>query len=390
MKWLLRSDTAAELRHALKSPAAFDVERRERFMADASARRSSALSVSGDIAQINVVGLLTKTPDFVAMLFGFGNTTYGEISDALASADADPRVSRLVMNVDSPGGTVAGLFEALQALSAFTKPVSVVASCACSAAYAIAAVAGKITAVTPASEFGSVGVACSILVDDQVVDLASTNAPNKRPDVRTPEGQGAVRAELDAIHDLFVKAIADGRKTDTATVNQTFGRGGVMLASAARRAGMIDRVASPAGKKTASADPYVDLGAYVAQRAGGPMPGEDELGFAERIGELMAKCRTMRARGASVSEFIALFDRDDEDDETAAGLPPPPRGMRGSPYEPGDIGDQVAARFEALRGGRPLSGEREAAAYHGPKDLGDRVADLMEARRLNPSAMPTP
>ena len=110
------------------------------------------------------------------------------------------------------------------------------------------------------------------------------------------------------------------------------------------------------------------------------MPGEDELAYAERAGELMERCRDMRARGASISEVIALFDREDEDDDAAAGVTPP-RGMRGNPNEPGDLGDQIVARMVGGRGGRPFAGEPEPAANHGPKDLGDLIVERMTANR---------
>ena len=55
-----------------------------------------------------------------------------------------------------------GLFETLAAIEAFGKPMSVRASKAASAAYAIAAAGGSITAVSPASSFGSIGVVMSL------------------------------------------------------------------------------------------------------------------------------------------------------------------------------------------------------------------------------------
>ena len=64
-----------------------------------------------------------------------------------------------MLSIDSPGGTVAGLFETLAALDATGKSIRVRSSAAHSAAYAIAAVAGPIEAVTPVSMFGSIGVA---------------------------------------------------------------------------------------------------------------------------------------------------------------------------------------------------------------------------------------
>ena len=208
-------------------------------------------SRAGDVAEIKVDGVLTQKPDFFAMFFGLGNTTYEQIRSSIALAESDPTVRRIVYDINSPGGSVDGLFETLAAIDGASKPSSVRASMADSAAYAIAAVAGRIEANTAASEFGSVGVVATFFNDEELIDITSTNAPNKRPDPATEEGQAVIREYLDSIHDLFVEAIADGRTKSGRTttkqqVNEEFGRGAVLLARDARKRGMIDRI-NPGG-----------------------------------------------------------------------------------------------------------------------------------------------
>jgi ClpP class serine protease len=158
-----------------------------------------------------------------------------------------------LLHIDSPGGTVKGLFDTLAAIESHPKPISVHASFACSAAYALAAAAGPIRASNEASEFGSIGVAVSILHFDDVIDITSTEAPNKRPDPTTDEGRAVIRKHLDAIHELFVGAIARGRGTNADRVNKEFGRGAVVLAREAKRRGMIDSIATTATKKVTAA-----------------------------------------------------------------------------------------------------------------------------------------
>jgi hypothetical protein len=46
----------------------------------------------------------------------------------------------------------------------------------------------------------------------------------------TDEGKAVVREELDAIHDVFVESIAEGRGTTTKKVNKNFGQGAMVLA----------------------------------------------------------------------------------------------------------------------------------------------------------------
>jgi ClpP class serine protease len=79
--------------------------------------------------------------------------------------------------------------------------------------------------------------------DDNEFAIASSNAPKKAPDMTTEEGKAVVREELDALHDLFVDAIAEGRSTDVDKVNAEFGQGATLLAEEAFKRGMIDKVA---------------------------------------------------------------------------------------------------------------------------------------------------
>jgi len=238
------------------------------------------LSIAGDVAQITVVGVITNTPSFMAMLFGGGNVTYPEIISALAEAGTNAEVKRVEMVIDSPGGSVDGLFDALAAMEAFAKPLrAVVRNQACSAAYSLAAKADEIVASNKAVRFGSVGVVASFGVDDSVVDVTSTMAPKKRPNLRTEEGVAMVREDLDAMHDIFVEAIATGRGVTTETVNAEYGQGGTFLAGEALKRGMIDSIAGSGLSVVKSAQ------TTTTARSGG---GNPEIGPMD-LNELRAK-----------------------------------------------------------------------------------------------------
>jgi ClpP class serine protease len=250
--WLLREDIAQKLASAHKAGLTPSAEQRTQFEARATAARDKgqpySLSVAGDVAEIRIEGVLTKDWDLFAMWFGGGNTAYNDIIGALAVADADPNVKRAILNVDSPGGTVEGLFETIAAMQSFTKPITL-ARCveACSAAFGLACMAKKVEAVNAAASFGSVGVAIDFMIANDItrISITSTEAPDKRPDPLTPEGQAVYRAHLDAVHELFADAIAGGRGTTADKVNKDFGRGAVLLAGEAKRRGMIDSIAQP-------------------------------------------------------------------------------------------------------------------------------------------------
>lgn len=202
------------------------------------------LTVAGNNAEIAITGVLTATPNFLAMLFGGGNTTYAEINAALAAAEQDDAIENITLAIDSPGGQTDGLFDTLATIQAVKKPITaVITNKATSAAFALASQADKVIANNRAVMLGSIGVAVAIRVDDTLIDIASTDASKKRPDVTTEAGKAEVRELLDSMHTLFVEAIAEGRGTDVENVNANFGQGATLLADDALKRGMIDSIA---------------------------------------------------------------------------------------------------------------------------------------------------
>jgi ClpP class serine protease len=256
-QWLMMDTALNELAARARELAAPSAEDRRDFEArtggTGNSRVDRLLTVAGGTAEIAVTGILTKEPDFWAYYFGGGNTSYNDMIAAMAAAENDPTVEHVDFAVDSPGGAIDGLFDSIAALQAMKKPTRVIVrGMAASAAYAFAANADEFVAHNAADMLGSVGIVANFRVDDSVVAVTSTEAPNKRPDVTTVEGQAVVREELDAIHELFAQAIADGRNTTVETVNANFGSGGVLLAGEALKRGMIDAIGVTAAEPTAS------------------------------------------------------------------------------------------------------------------------------------------
>lgn len=197
----------------------------------------------GSIAQINITGVLTKDPSWILRYFGGGNTAYSEIISAINEAERDPAIKEVVFSIDSPGGQTSGLSDAMDAVAGMTIPTRAeVSGMAASAAYGLASQAGSITALNRSAMFGSIGVKGTYFVDETVVEITSSNAPEKAPDVTTAEGKATVQKLLDQIEAVFIEDIARGRGTTTDKVKSDFGRGGVFLAHDAKTHGMIDDV----------------------------------------------------------------------------------------------------------------------------------------------------
>lgn len=245
--WLLDQAVWESMRQVRLAGFDMTSEQREAFVAlqtsDEVSTGSRILSIAGNNAEIMIEGVLTKNPDFFALFLGGGNTTYGEIISALAQVENDPAVDNIVLRIDSPGGSIDGLFSALEAIQKTTKPIkAVVTDLAASAAFALAAKADSIVATNKMSRFGSVGVVARFFVSENEIEISSTEAPKKAPDVTTEDGAAIIREQLDAIHNVFVSEIASGRGVTEETVNAEFGRGAVIVAEDAVSRGMIDSI----------------------------------------------------------------------------------------------------------------------------------------------------
>lgn len=246
--WLIEESTRLEMERAIAAglmpTASEQVEYTSRFYAQEGDEPRS-LEIAGDRATIRVHGALTKRPNILALLFGGGNSTYADMTAAVNRANGDPAVKEISLLIDSPGGTIDGLFDMLAALEAVDKPITAyIDGLAASAAYSIAAQADRIVANNHAARIGSIGVMAQFLIRDEVVTLTSTDAPNKAPDVTTDAGKATIVEHLDALHDLFVESIANGRGVTPKEVNERFGQGAVLLAGEALKRGMLDEVAS--------------------------------------------------------------------------------------------------------------------------------------------------
>ena len=239
--WLLDSDVLQALRARALShfPSAQEQAQYARSF------QANAIQIDDGVAVVSIAGVLTDRPSLFAQLFGDENTVYADIVRAVGQAERDPRVTSIVLDIDSPGGQASAEWvAALDAIAQAEKPVLArVGGMATSAAYALATQADRIVARNRMSMVGSVGVAARIFRGLSEVTVTSTQAPNKAPNPRTPEGVNAIREELDAIHGVFVEAVAQGRNTTPETVNSEFGRGGAVLAETALARGMIDAIA---------------------------------------------------------------------------------------------------------------------------------------------------
>ena len=82
------------------------------------------------IAVVSVIGTLVSRSGYLDTSSGL--LSYGDIGDAVASAMDEPSVRGVILDVDSPGGEVGGLFDLVERISAIkaanAKPLWAVAN----------------------------------------------------------------------------------------------------------------------------------------------------------------------------------------------------------------------------------------------------------------------
>lgn len=199
---------------------------------------------------IPIYGVITPKRYF------FGGTALNELGVELENAIYSSKIDRIVLDVDSPGGSVAGLQEVAEIIrkGRLLKPISAVANTeAASAAYWLASQASRVYA-SPSSEVGSIGVWAAHQDVSKAMDQAGIATTLISAGKYKTEGHPfgpldrEARAEIQRGVDLayanFLEAVARGRRTSATIVRRTFGEGRMIEADRAKALGMVDEVAT--------------------------------------------------------------------------------------------------------------------------------------------------
>jgi signal peptide peptidase SppA len=200
----------------------------EWFAAD---REILSYNIYSDVAVIPIHGLLTKRAELFSSFFG--TTSYEEIREMISLALDDQKINSILLDIDSPGGEVSGLFDLVDFIgeSRNEKPIYAVANDhAFSAAYAIASAASKIF-VNRTSGVGSIGVIAThvdISEFDKKEGIKYTTifAGDRKNDLSphepiSDEAISDLQREVDRLYKMFIEVVSKNRNISTAQVKAT-------------------------------------------------------------------------------------------------------------------------------------------------------------------------
>lgn len=227
---------------------------KQQIQASIGSARPKELQMRGTIAIMPLFGVMAHRMGMLDDISGGTSTesfgkTFGELMD-------DPEVTAIILDVDSPGGSVEGVEElAAQIFDARgRKPVVAVANAtAASAAYWVASQADELV-VTPSGEVGSIGV-FSLHTDQSEADARAGLARTiiSAGEFKTEwspfeplsdEALAAEQARVDHYYGMFLEAVGRGRGVGWDDVAERFGQGRMVVAAEAVALGMADRVAT--------------------------------------------------------------------------------------------------------------------------------------------------
>ncbi len=232
----------------------------EQVAADQSARvaRRQALanSAGNGIAVLPLYGVVTQRGNMIDDVSGPGSVSTQLFGSALRDAIADPAVGSILIDIDSPGGSVYGVAELADEIAAARsqKPVVAIAnSLAASAAYWIGAQASELY-VTPGGEVGSIGVwqahfdySEAMSRDGVKPTLISAGKFKVEGNPYAPlddEARSFLQSRTDDYYAAFTKAVAKGRGVAISQVREGMGQGRVLGADAALAENMVDGIST--------------------------------------------------------------------------------------------------------------------------------------------------
>ena len=211
------------------------------------------LQVQDGVAVVSIKGSLVNSDSYYNRFINVSG--YPEIREAMVAAATDPEVKQIMLDIDSGGGSVAGVSDTaslIRMINDKVKPVTAFSGGSVySAAYWLASSAGEVYADKMAG-VGSIGVIATHMerskalaeegIGVNVIRAGKYKALANSVEPLSEEGRKQIQAHVDAAYKVFVGHIAEMRGKTYDYADQTMAQGQEFVASDAMNVGLIDGV----------------------------------------------------------------------------------------------------------------------------------------------------
>lgn len=208
----------------------------------------------GSLAVLPLLGPITQRGDLMSF-FGIGTSTQ-QFTSMFRAAMADLSISGIIIDCDTPGGTVSGVDELASEIykARGAKPIAAVANTLmASAGYWIASAADQLFA-SPSAGVGSIGVLTVHMDASKALEMEGVKptliSQGRYKGEASPygplsdEARANIQASVDDHYGAFTRAVARNRGADVASVRSGYGEGRLLNAQKAKSDGMVDGVAT--------------------------------------------------------------------------------------------------------------------------------------------------
>jgi len=215
-------------------------------------KRPNEPYMRGKTKVIPVIGPLAKKMNLFTHISG--GTSYQMIENDIKAALQDKAVNDILLDIDSPGGSVFGLFELANFIhdNRNVKPIHAFSSSQMtSAAYLLGSATGHITAGV-ADQIGSIGVIMAhydYSKRDEMMGVKRTfitagkyKATGHDAAPLSAEDKKEIQSKVDYYYSMFVDNVARNRGVDSNLVVEKMAEGRIFIGKQAKEAGLVDRI----------------------------------------------------------------------------------------------------------------------------------------------------
>jgi capsid assembly protease len=219
-----------------------------------SRRGGSGGSSNGVVALIPVLGMISNRANMFSDVSAGGGTSVQKLTAQFRQAVSSSSVSTIVLDIDSPGGGVSGVFELAQEIYEARGRKRIIAcanTLAASAAYALCAAASEVV-IVPSGQCGSIGVYGShedhskelekMGVKISYISAGKYKMEGSPTEPLSEAARAFQQSQVDDYYKMFVRVVAQCRNDSQSNVRNGYGEGRVVTAARAVKANLADRV----------------------------------------------------------------------------------------------------------------------------------------------------